>query len=188
MLRFFILLGLAVVVGVLSANYVAQGKAGLFSQSKEQWTWWPNAGSTATDPYTRYHFQSRGRLPLSKFETLELEARLDEAGRDLSADCIYEMRGVIPRTRWWTIAAYDRGAPEKSNDSNGSLSAHDILLNDNGEVVIEIAREARPGNWIRLSGDDAFSLILRLYGPASSLGNNVSIEGDLPVIRRVVCR
>lgn len=188
MLRFFVLVGLAAVFGMLSANYVAQGNAGLFIQSQDQWKWWPNAGSATTDPYTRYYFQSQNRLPLSKFETLELEARFDEAGRELSADCIYEMRGVIPRARWWTVAAYDRENPKQPGDGNSSLSAHDVLLNDDGQVVVQIAREPRPGNWISLRGNDAFSLLLRLYGPVYGLANRASIEEGLPAIKRVVCR
>ena len=113
MARFLLVIGAALFIGVFSANYIVQGRAGLISKSDGQWTWWPNAGSTSMDPYTRFYFVDQGRLPDSKFETFEAEAAKDKSGRPLSADCMYALNGSMPESRWWSLASIDAEADER---------------------------------------------------------------------------
>ena len=188
MLRFLVLVGLACLVGVLSANYIVQGRAGLIKRTSGQWVWWPNAGSTAIDPYTRLHFLAQGRLPMSKFETFEVETAQDKAGRPLDADCVYQLSGRIPDARWWSVATY---VPDGSNGAAApefSMSSHDVIAEDDGSVVITISREIRAGNWMKPTSNDEFIVLLRLYNPASNLGGSTALSGELPSVTRKACR
>ncbi len=188
MWKYFIVILLAAFIGVSSANYVVQGHAGLFNQTKGEWIWWPSAGSSATDPYTRFYFKSQNRLPLSRFETLEVEARSDSAGRALSAQCIYQLSGRFPQARWWSLASFDTGDHSGQISFDESLGSHEVMLENDGTVNITIAREIQPGNWIMSSGDDEFSLLLRIYNPVNNFGGGAALGSELPSIVRKVCR
>lgn len=188
MLRFLIVVGLAGFVGVLSANYVVQGRAGLVNRTSGQWVWWPNAGSTAIDPYTRFHFLAQRRLPLSKFETFEIETAMDKAGRPLSTDCIYQFSGRIPEARWWSLASHVPEGASPRTTPNHALSAHDVITEQDGSVVISISKEIQAGNWMKPDGDDEFTLLLRLYNPVNNLGNAAVLSSEMPSVIRQACR
>ena len=187
MVRFLVLIGLACLVGVLSANYVVQGRAGLVNQTSGQWGWWPNAGSTAIDPYTRFHFLAQHRLPMSKFETFEVEAKLDKQGRPLDADCVYQLSGRIPDARWWSLASYVADGDNGGAAPEFSMSAHDVVSENDGSVVITISKQIRAGNWMKPVGSDEFTLLLRLYNPANSLGSAAALSSEMPSIIRQGC-
>lgn len=188
MLRFLVLVGLACLIGVLSANYVVQGRAGLVNRTSGQWVWWPNAGSPAVDPYTRFHFVAQSRLPMSSFETFEIETAQDKSGRPLDAGCIYQLAGRIPEARWWSLASYVPGGSNGSATPEYTLSAHDVIAEDDGSVVITISNEIRAGNWIKPMGDDEFTLLLRLYNPVNGLGSAAALSGEMPSVIRQGCR
>jgi hypothetical protein len=57
------------------------------------------------DPYTRAHHLSYGLVPSNRFDTVEYEARVDDAGRSLDGDCTYLVSGPMPRARWWSLSA-----------------------------------------------------------------------------------
>ena len=186
--KFIAIIIVAAVIGVSSANYVAEGHAGLFNRSKGEWNWWPSAGSTAIDPYTRFYFMSRGRLPLSKFETLELEATQDNGERALSVDCVYQLTGRIPDARWWSLASTVAGTDSEPPDDDNTIGSNDVLLDEDGTLTVTISKEIQPGNWIKPKGDDSYSLLLRLYNPVSNFGSGAALGGELPTITRQVCR
>ena len=188
MLKFLVMIALAGLAGVLSANYVVQGRAGLIKQSSGQWLWWPNAGSAAIDPYTRFHFLSQRRLPMSKFETFEVETAVDDAGQPLSTDCVYEVTGKVPDTRWWSLASYVPNEPDVQPQSDNVLTANDAVAEADGSIVVTISSDVSTGNWLRPSGDDEFTLVLRLYNPVNGLGSAAALSSDMPSVMRRSCR
>ena len=172
----------------MSANYVVDGSAGLVNRETGQWVWWPNAGSAAVDPYTRYYFLTQKRLPISKFETVEVETKRDESGRPLSADCVYQLAGQIPETRWWSLASYVPGETGLSKLADHALSSHDVIAEPDGTVVINISQDISAGNWLKPEGDDEFTLLLRLYNPVNKLGSGAVLSNAMPRVTRQVCQ
>ena len=188
MVRYIVVIGLAGLIGVLSANYIVQGRAGLVNQTSGQWVWWPSAGSTAIDPYTRSYFLAQHRLPMSKFETFEAETTRDKAGRPLSADCVYEFTGKIPEARWWSLVSFVPDDDVADAVSDQTQSAHDVILENDGSVTISVSKEIRPGNWLNPGTSDEFALLLRLYNPVNKLGSGAAFAAEMPDVVRQSCR
>ncbi len=186
--KFLSVIALAAFIGVSSANYIVYGDSGLFKRSKGEWVWWPSAGSTAIDPYSRFYFMSQSRLPLSKFETVEVEATTDKEGRPLDADCIYQFSGRIPLSRWWTLASFAAETKSAPVDTSHSLSSHDVLFEENGTVNVIISKEIQAGNWIKPVGNDEFGMLLRIYNPINNFGGDAALSGELPSLSRQVCK
>ena len=188
MVRYIVVIGLAGLLGILSANYIVQGRAGLVNKTSGQWVWWPSAGSTAIDPYTRSYFLAQHRLPMSKFETFEAETTRDKAGRPLSADCVYEFNGSVPEARWWSLVSFSPDDAVVDDVPNQTLSAHDVIAESDGSVTITVSQEIQPGNWISPGSHDEFVLLLRLYNPISKLGSGAAFATEMPDVVRRSCR
>ncbi|NNE21949.1 MAG: DUF1214 domain-containing protein [Rhizobiales bacterium] len=125
---------------------------------------------------------------MSKFETFEIETAQDKSGRPLSVDCIYQLSGRIPEARWWSLASYVPDGNAENTSPEFSMSAHDVIAEDDGSVVITISNEIRAGNWIKPAGDDEFTILLRLYNPVSGLGSAAALSGEMPSVIRQDCR
>src|SRR5271155_3459518 len=63
-------------------------------------------GSSQSDPYTRARVALHGLLALNRSETIYYTATTDDQGHALDGQCVYEIRGRDPNTRWWSITAY----------------------------------------------------------------------------------
>jgi hypothetical protein len=162
----------AVAVGLGSAWWVLK-KAPWMSTAVTVGAWTANlrAGSPDADMYTRASIALNALLALGRDETMYFIATHDNAGKALRADCSYQVSGVPPQARWWSITAYADDlflfdAPNKHYSLNGSTAA----LNSQGQFSFMLGPKA-PGNgfWVPTPGAGGVLLTLRLYNPEPSL-------------------
>ncbi len=189
---FIIFSGLALIMGLGSANYMIEDGFALIVSRGGPWQAWVNAGSHAADPYTRAHIAMTGQLPITSASGLTYFAERDEDGRTLSSDCEYEIIARPFKAVWWTIAAFDEDGNLISNKANRhAFSSQSLTILPDGTQRITLAPQARPGYWLP-SGDDKYiTLVLRIIRPLAVEGNEVDAQkdhaGSLPQIRRTAC-
>ncbi|MGE4245366.1 MAG: DUF1214 domain-containing protein [Parvibaculaceae bacterium] len=178
---------LGALLGLITAWLAISGRYALVSKSKGPWTVWAAAGTPQIDPYTRAHFLLDGRLPISHFEALEYEARTDDDGRALSGACVYRIVQPKVSARWWSLAAIpkDRTESEAPEDAAAILSQRAVYEAD-GTLNAVLSPEARPGNWLKTTGEGGFVLLFRVYNVEPSL-RAAPLSLELPSIRREAC-
>lgn len=152
------------------------------------WITHPRIGTTAIDPYAQAELARSGAVPMSASEGLGFTATTDDTGYRLLRTCTYRLSGGVPPARFWTLTATDRDG--HSIDAAGQRSAFSsttVVRDAAGRFTIEVGPEARPGNWLALSGDGPLTLTLRLYDTPLT-GNIADVAGAaLPGIARGPC-
>lgn len=152
------------------------------------WTAWPRAGSRDADPYMRAIVARQGDLPLGLGEGLALTATEDSAGQPLEARCRYSLGAATPPARSWTLALYDaEGRPLRSDWGWSGLTSAEIVRDREGRFAVTLARDASPGNWIRMPEGGRVSLTLRLYDTPVAGGSAALDPALFPSIERLGC-
>ena len=175
-------------VGLITAQHAVSGLYGVVAETKGAWTAWPRAADARIDPYTRAHHLSFGLVPSNRFDTIEYEARVDDAGRPLDENCTYLVSGFSPQARWWSISALAAEDQEQteSEPRRGLVSAQ-LVYEADRSFRISVSRELQPGNWLRPPDSGDVVLLMRLYTPATAVLRR-PLEADLPSVKRQVCR
>lgn len=173
--------------GVFSAHQVIDGYKGLFVSEQGPWRTRPSAGTRSSNPYVRAFYLNQHRLPVSQFEVVELEARRDDKGEKLSPDCSYELSGVMPRARWWSLFTYAPGKlqPKDAIGKNG-LSSQQVVFDDKNHFVVNISPVPKAGNWVMPNRDGDVVVVLRYYNAVQSVTSQFRFS-DLPKIKRTMC-
>ncbi len=179
---------LALVVGFGSAFWALTGAFPLGREKAGAWSYWPDVGSESVDPYALAMINRDAMLPLGGSEGMELLATRDTAGNLLNTDCSYRVGATMPRARFWTLTAYGAGGgfmPD-AGDRSGFTSS-DIIRNEDGSFAIMLSHETKAGNWLPLTGQERFVLVLRLYDVPAAAGR-ITVEPQLlPQIERLEC-
>jgi hypothetical protein len=189
LVRFIAFCFIGTLLGLITAQHAISGRYGVVAETRGPWTVWPWATDASIDPYTRAHHLSYGLVPSNRFDTLEYEARVDDAGRTLDDDCTYLVSGPMPQARWWSVSALaqDDEAGAGREARQGLVSRH-LVFEADQSFRVAVSRDLQPGNWLRVpGGGDDLVLLLRLYTPASAVLGR-PLEADLPSIERLVCR
>ena len=174
--------------GLFSTQYLIDGKAGGFALHKGPWTTWPSAGRPSIDPYTRAHFLTSGKLPVSPLEVIEFEARADDEGNLLDSACDYKLAGPMPKARWWSLASFaEDGDGDGQNSQTGTLTSTEAVYQPRGRLIISASREPRTGNWLVPPGTGRYVLVFRMYNPDKSLRDR-PLKAGLLAIKRETCR
>ncbi len=152
------------------------------------WVTHPQIGTTAIDPYVQADLARSGAVPLSASEGLSFAAITDDTGYRLVATCSYRLSGDFPPARFWTLTATGPGGRAWDDVARRSVFTSTSVVRDaDGRATIDLGPEARPGNWLALSGDGPITLTLRLYGTPLS-GNTAELAGaSLPSLSRQGC-
>jgi hypothetical protein len=190
-LRFLINLVLMLVVALVigfGLSWYALSDGRLFGAAQiGPWTAWPRAGSPAPDPYTRAYLVRSGALQLGLSEGMTFIATADSDGQRLDRACRYRIDGVTPTATFWTLVptAADGSLIARPDGPPGFESARIARAND-GSVQLYVGKTIAPLNWLELSGDGPFQLVLTLYDTTlfTSAGSG---EGTLPSITREAC-
>lgn len=188
--RVMLFLAIAGTCGLGSAWYMVQVGSPLTVERIGPWTRWVNDGRPGADPYTRAHHARAARLPLSSAQAHYFLATADSAGDPLFGDCEYDLAGGPMASVWWSIGIYDTGGALIENDFHRyALTGNTIVRGTNGNYVVRLAKDARPGNWLPVGTDGRFVVMLRAYQPtaASELAGAVRAQ-QLPTISKVSCR
>lgn len=181
-------MAIGIALGGGSAWYSLQTRHGIGGINVGRWTAWPFAGGEQADPYTVAKVARDGNIPLGATEGLAFEAQSDNSGRDLVFTCSYIISGLTPPARLWTLTAYnqDGSLVDPSILGESSIYSGNILRFDQGAFRVGISKTPVAGNWLSITGEDTFYLVLRLYDtPATSSTGLVSRR--MPSILRGEC-
>jgi hypothetical protein len=194
----FVLMLLAGLAGGLFVTYkVLELPKPPGAQRYGQWVSWLANNNNDFDPYSQAFFARRGDIPLTPLEGIALFASEDQDGKSLRAKCSYEISGVFPVTRAWTLHAYTASGILLTNAAERSGFTSSEVVLDNGVTKISISSEPQPGNWmptnwmptnlVSSGNDQDFVLVLRFYESAFSSGGSLLEVGRLPRLLRVGC-
>lgn len=184
---------LAALIGValgLAATWRAVEDRLAFSPARAgPWIAWPKIGARDSDPYMRAERARDGDTPLGLTEGLAFTATRDSNNVPFDMHCEYEIAGDVPQSRFWTLTATDRsGQLLATRPPRHGLTSSELVRDAHGDFAIEVAARARPGNWLPVSPDNAFQLVLRLYDTAASASAYAIDESQMPTIARGACR
>ncbi len=152
------------------------------------WTAWRDVGVPSPDPYTRAFIARSGALELGASEGIQFVATTDSDNRRLDRNCRYRIDGTTPAARFWTMVpvAPDNGAPIARPDGPADFHSARLSRAGDGSVALYVSKSLAPQNWLELTGDGAFDLVLTLYD-TSSLSGVGTDAGTLPAIIREAC-
>ncbi len=152
------------------------------------WTFQPRIGAPDADPYARATAARFGQVPLGVAEGLTLTARRDSSGRPLTPSCGYEISGSMPVARFWTLTVMSpTGTPRGDAGVRTGFTSSEILRMADGSFRIELATNARAGNWLPLQEGKPFLLMLRLYDTAAGSTLSALDAAAFPRISRLTC-
>jgi hypothetical protein len=188
LVHLIIVLVIGLLVGGLTSQYSIRASHGLGAINVGPWSAWPFVGGAEIDPYTAARATADGTLPLGAAEGLAFEATRDGGGSELNRKCQYVLKGNTPTAKLWTIAAYtDQGelisGPEGSQTA---LMSRNIVRFPDSSFLINLSDEPTSGNWMPLSGDGSFRLILRLYDTPITSSSGL-IDPSMPSIKLLGC-
>jgi hypothetical protein len=152
------------------------------------WTAFPFASADQIDPYTIARSVAEGTVPLGATEGLSFEAVTDSQGRALSLQCEYRVEGATPPAKVWTLVTYDNSGKTVTPAPGGrsSIYSNAVVHFPDGTFMITVARFPRPGNWLAISGNGEYRMVLRLYDtPVTSSAGSSSPA--MPQVVRVDC-
>ncbi len=152
------------------------------------WVLWPKAGAPDADPYSLAIHARRGDVPMAQGEGLALFAIHDSEGKPLSGRCSYEIAGHFPSARVWSVSAYHPDGRLIDNAAGRyGLTSSEVVL-ENGQNRIRISASPMPGNWLPVTKDSAFVLILRFYETPLSAIASVLDWSRMPKLTAMGCQ
>ena len=191
-MRFLLNLGTMLVVALLvgfGLSYYALSDGLMFGAIQiGPWQAWRDVGAPNPDPYTRAFIARSGALELGTTEGIQFVASTDSDNRKLDRDCRYRIDGKTPAARFWTlvpVSATD-GTPIARADGPLNFQSTRLSRAGDGSAALYVSKTIAPDNWIEITGDGAFSLVLSLYD-TSSLSGVGSEPASLPAIIREAC-
>lgn len=184
----YLLLMIAVALGVgFGLSYYALTDGRLFGVAQVgPWAAWPDVGSPAPNPYTRSHLAREAELQLGQAEGLQFTATTDSAGDPLDRACTYRVAGTTPLATFWTMVAVDEaGINIAAPDTPLAMVSTGLARANDGSVRINVSTRLQPGNWLEITDDGPFRLVLTLYDTAAFSG--FSDTTDMPAILKGAC-
>ncbi len=186
-----IFIGLVLIGGFGSSWYMVSNGSPLTTTSIGPWTTWIAEGRADADPYTRAHFARAGTLNFSTEAITTYRAHTDSNGVRLHSSCEYHISGANIDSGWWSVTAFDSQGRLIPNAANRyTFTSETAAVSPNNNILIVLARDARPGNWLPTGGAGRLQVVLSTLTDKSSLnalqGTKSNIK--LPEIKTVRCR
>lgn len=152
------------------------------------WLAWRNVGAPSPDPYTRAFIARSGALELGLAEGVQFIARTDSDNRPLDRDCRYRIDGATPPARFWTMVPIDPSSGASIALPTGPADFHSARLSraSDGSVALYVSKSIAPQNWLEITGEGPYELVLTLYDTSSSSGLGAEIT-NLPSVIREAC-
>lgn len=187
-LQILIVIAFAILLGGATAWFSLQSTHSIGGIKVDAWTAAPLAGASLVDPYTKARSAKNATIPLGATEGLAFNAIDDSRGERLTLKCNYIISGATPPAELWTLTAYDKRGNKLSPvaGAQAEINSTKIIRNADGSFRISISYFPVAGNWLGITGNDEFQLIMRLYDtPATSSTGLVSRR--MPSIIRGEC-
>lgn len=184
----YLLMMIAVALGIgFGLSYYALTDGRLFGVAQVgPWLAWPDVGASAPNPYTRGYLARTAAFELGQAEGLQFTATADSEGRPLTRDCAYLVHGKTPLATFWTLVALDEaGVNIAAPDVAPAMRSSGIARANDGAIVVNVGTRLQPLNWLELTGEGPFKLVLTLYDTAAFSG--FSSDASMPSIIREDC-
>jgi hypothetical protein len=150
------------------------------------WVTTPRVGTAEADPYARAVTARLGTLPLALGDGLTLVADTDDGGAALDGRCSYRVAGPMPPARYWTLGVIGPDyQPTVRSPMRRVFTSYEVLRTADMPVDVQVAGNARPGNWLPSGGGERIRLVLRLYD--TPIATTISAAVQLPTITREGC-
>ena len=185
-LRLLLSITVALAVG-FGLSYYALTDGRLFGVAQVgPWHAWPDVGANAPNPYTRGHLARTAAFELGQSEGLQFTATTDSDGQPLTRACAYRIDGKTPLATFWTLVAQDEaGVNIAAPDVAPAIRSSAIARAADGSIIVNVGTRLLPLNWLELTGDGPFRLVLTLYDTAAFSG--FSSDASMPSITRGEC-
>ena len=155
---------IGITLGLLLTAASIRSGHGVLAIHAGPWTAWPHNGAPDIDPYARAILAHSGEAPLGREEGLMFLADVDSNGAQLDARCEYRVTDPTPPARYWTLGLASRKGYLLPNPTGRyAFSSSDVLRRNAGSFEINVAKEARPENWLSPGDANGFIFVLRLY-------------------------
>lgn len=152
------------------------------------WTAWPKTGTPGIDPYARAVISRTGELPIGVGDGIAFYASDDDKGNPFDGRCDFEVSGITPTARFWTLTLYDMEGRLVANSVNRhGFTSQEIIRNTDGSFTIRIGPRARYGNWLPSGGIEHYMLVLRLYDTPVGAATRAGREAPMPAITAKDC-
>lgn len=179
-------LAVALAVGAGTAWHMTEFGSRLSTRTQGPWMQWVTLGRPDADPYARAHAARKGLLPISSSLETSYRAIVDSGGGALNTSCDYVIAMGSLNGAWWSIAAYSsKGLLLPNAAERYAFNTGTVMREVDGRAIIALARDARPGNWIPISGGSQINVVLTVHNTAEQ---DAATPRTLPEIQRVGCR
>ncbi|MBK8085945.1 MAG: DUF1214 domain-containing protein [Devosia sp.] len=185
LLHLGLMIGVALTVGFGLSWYALSDGRLIGAIEIGPWQTWRDVGVPRPDPYTRAYMARTGGLELGASEGLQFVARTDSDNQRLDRACRYRIDGTTPAARFWTLVAVAplTGAPIARPDGALDFASTRLSRAGDGSFALYVSRTLAPQNWLEITGEGSFELVLTLYD-TPSVGGGVAA---LPAIIREAC-
>jgi len=181
---------IAVFGGLISSWYFINHGVAFNTERVGPWVKWTMGGRLQSDPYSLIRLNRNEMLVFASTFVSRYEASFDDDKRRLHSACHYALSGRLPDSPWWSLNVYDSAGRLIPNASNRhGFNAATVVAAPDGAFRIDLAREARPGNWIPTSRAGRLSIVLEIQNLTGDTGVPADAETlSLPTIERIGCR
>ncbi|MBB4184993.1 DUF1214 domain-containing protein [Sinorhizobium terangae] len=192
MFRIPLLVALALIVafggGITSAVWALKATVGFGSIAIGPWVAFPEAQTAAADPYAKAHRARAGELLFGGAEGLIFTAATDDSGARLSAACSYDISGITPPARFWTLYATtsDGMTLRAGPDLPSAVNSWTVLRAEDSSFVVHASPFAQPENWLAIRHGGSFKLVLTLLDTPTA-GSSGLIDLAMPKIVKTGC-
>jgi hypothetical protein len=187
-LKFILTILAGIALGFLATTRVLDRGITLDVARAGPWIGHPKTGTTDIDPYENASIARTAELPLGSAEGLSFIARTDSQGQPLRPECDYKVSGSVPPTRYWTLTLISpKGFLIDNKARRFGFTSAEVVRAADGTFTINVARDARPGNWLPVGSARAYALMLRLYDTLLDFGTTQLGAAALPKIERGGC-
>ncbi|OJF95885.1 DUF1214 domain-containing protein [Pararhizobium antarcticum] len=176
-------------VGIASAVSALKATVGFGAIALGPWTAFPDAQTAKADPYARAHRARAGQLLYGGAEGLQFTAAVDDAGATLVSTCRYDITGLTPPARFWTLYAANANdvALRPGPELPSAFNALTVLRQKDSTFVIHVSSRAQPDNWLAVrETTGAFKLVLTLLDTPTA-GSSGVVDLTMPKIVRTGC-
>ncbi|WEX87693.1 DUF1214 domain-containing protein [Sinorhizobium garamanticum] len=192
MFRIPLLVALALIVafggGITSAVWALKATVGFGSIAIGPWIAFPEAQTASADPYAKAHRARAGELLFGGAEGLIFTAATDDSGARLSAACSYDISGITPPARFWTLyATTSEGVTLRPGaDLPSGANSWTVLRAEDSSFVVHASPVAHPENWLAIRHSGSFKLVLTLLDTPTA-GSSGLIDLAMPKIVKTGC-
>lgn len=181
-------LSVAFGVGIVSSVSALKATVGFGAIALGPWVAFPDAQTENTDPYAKAHRARAGKLLYGGAEGLQFTAAMDSAGAKLSSGCTYDIAGITPPARFWTLYATNPNDQPMKTDPElpSAINAWTVLRQPDSSFVIHVSPVAQPDNWLATRRVGAFKLVLTLLDTPTA-GSSGLIDLAMPTIVKTGC-